>query len=116
MAKFLLAAFRGDLMCFAHVMLNAVDLRKAGHEVEIMLEGESTKIPKLFADDPKANFYPLWNQIVEGKYITAVCKACSQKMGGFEAAEKLGLPMNGDMSGHPPFSKWLAEGFQIITF
>ena len=71
MVKFLLAAFRGDLMCFAHVMLNAVDLRKAGHEVEIMLEGESTKIPKLFADDPKANFYPLWNQIVEGKYITA---------------------------------------------
>ena len=60
-------------MCFAHVMLNAVDLRKAGHEVEIMLEGESTKIPKLFADDPK-QIYPLWNRLSK-ENITAVCKA-----------------------------------------
>ena len=99
----------------AHVMLNAVDLRKADTKSKSCWR-RINQNPKTICDDPKANFYPLWNQIVEGKYITAVCKACSQKMGGFEAAEKLGLPMNGDMSGHPPFSKWLAEGFQIITF
>lgn len=114
--KFLLAAFRGDLMCFVHVMLNALDLKKEGHTVEILLEGESTKIPKLYLSDPKLDFYPLWNQILENKLITSVCRACSKKMDGYDAAVELKLPINGDMSGHPPLAKWISDGFEIITF
>lgn len=114
--KVLLAAFRGDLMCFAHVMLNAIEMKEKNYNVEIMLEGESTKIPLLYQENEKADFNPLWNKIVDMKLITAVCKACSKKMGGYDAAVALNLPIVGDMNGHPPFSKWMDEGFEIITF
>lgn len=114
--KILLTAFRGDLMCFVHVMLNALDLKKEGHTVEILLEGEATKIPMLYVQNPKLEFNPLWNQILENKLIAAVCRACSKKMGSYEAVEQLKLPINGDMSGHPPLSKWIEAGFEIITF
>ncbi len=114
--KFLLAAFRGDLMCFVHVMLNALDLKKQGYTVEILLEGESTKIPMMYLQNPKLDFFPLWTQILDNKLITAVCRACSKKMAAYDAAIELKLSINGEMSGHPPLSKWLSEGFEIITF
>ncbi len=103
-------------MCFVHVMLNALDLKKEGNTVEILLEGEATKIPMLYLQNPKLEFNPLWNQIIENKLITAVCKACSKKMGSYDAVVELNLPINGDMSGHPPLSKWTKEGFDIFTF
>lgn len=43
MKKTALFVFNGDPMCFIHVLLNALDVRKKGCEVKIVVEGSATK-------------------------------------------------------------------------
>ena len=35
-------AFKGNPICFVHVLLNAIDLQEKKDEVKIILEGEAT--------------------------------------------------------------------------
>lgn len=115
MEKTALFAFNGDPVCFIHVLLNALDLNKQGHQVAVVLEGASTGlIPDLASgNSPLAKLY---QQVKEQDLIHAVCKACAQKTGGLEAAKAEGLPLGEDMSGHPSMGAYLADGFRIITF
>ena len=46
MKKFVIFAFRGDPMCFIHVMLNALDMKSKGYNIKIVLEGEAVKLVK----------------------------------------------------------------------
>ena len=101
-------------MCFAHVLLNALDMDAKGHEVAVVLEGAACGlIPKLGEGGPFAAQYA---EVREKGLIKAVCKACAAKMGGLEAAEAQGLPINGDMSGHPPLEEYVTAGYHLITF
>ena len=79
MKKVALFAFNGDLTCFAHVLLNALDMKSQGFDVTIIIEGASTKlIPELAKEgNPMWNLY---NEVKKQGLISAVCKACSAKM------------------------------------
>ncbi|GAB4163609.1 MAG: DsrE family protein [Planctomycetota bacterium] len=114
MEKVLFYAFRGEASCFAHVMINALDLKAKGHEVEIVLEGEATRLLKELVD-PKKPFHSFYNSVIEQKLIAAVCKACANQMGSLKAAEEQGLPIVGDLYGHPSLKPWLDRGFKVIT-
>jgi hypothetical protein len=114
--KVALVAFRGEIMCFAHVLLNALDMRAKGLEVEVILEGESTALVKTFREQPDAPFRGKYEEVKAAGLITAVCRACAQKMGALEASEAEGLPIVGDMSGHPALATWVDQGYQVITF
>ena len=37
-------AFKGNPICFVHVLLNAIDLHAKEGEVKVILEGEATKL------------------------------------------------------------------------
>ena len=41
--KVVLVAFNGELMCFAHVLLNALDMNEKGYDVKVVIEGSATK-------------------------------------------------------------------------
>ncbi|HOO74594.1 MAG TPA: hypothetical protein PLS66_04820 [Tepiditoga sp.] len=110
MKKIIFFAFRGEPMCFGHVMLNALDMYEKGYDVKIVLEGEAVKIPKLF--EKKDN--KLYLKILEKKIFEGVCKACSQQMGVLDFNEKSGIPLLGDMNGHPSMEKYINEGYEII--
>ena len=115
MKKVVLFAFRGDLMCFAHVMLNALDMKEKGVDIKVVFEGESTKlIPELSKED--APMGGLYKKMKGQGLIDAVCKACSAKMGVLEAVEKEGLPIVDEMKGHPSMAKYIQDGYEIITF
>ena len=115
MKKIALLAYNGELTCFAHVMLYALDLDKKGYEVRVVIEGAATSLITQLAipDTPFANLY---SQLREKGLLTCICKACSQKMGTLEAAEEQGLNIVGDMQGHPSIEGFLSDGFQIISF
>ncbi|MHA1674756.1 MAG: DsrE family protein [Promethearchaeota archaeon] len=114
--RYCIFAFRGDLMCFSHVLLNALHMRSMDYDVKIVIEGEATKLIKTFHDDPKTPFYGLYKKVKESDMISAVCQACATKMGSFEAAEAERLPIVGDMNGHPSMTTYIEEGYKIITF
>jgi hypothetical protein len=113
--KIVLFAFRGDPMCFIHVLLNALDLHERGREGLIVIEGETVKlVPKM--SNPSHFLATHYHKVKSLGLITAVCKACSTKLGVSDAVEREGLPLTGDMSGHPSMGAFLEKGYRIITF
>ncbi|MBD3352986.1 MAG: cytoplasmic protein [Candidatus Lokiarchaeota archaeon] len=114
--KYALYAFNGDPMCVVHVWLNALDMREKGYEVKVIVEGSATKMIKEYHENEDAFFRNLYLKVKEKGLIAAVCKACSNKMGSLEAAKSEDLPIEGSMSGHPPMSKYIEEGYEIINF
>ena len=114
--KVVLVAFQGEIMCFAHVLLNGLDMYEKGYDVKIVIEGSSTKLIKNFYNDPNFPFRQQYLKIKEKKLIDAVCKACSTKMESIEEVELEGLPIKGEMSGHPSLASYIDDGYLIITF
>ena len=113
--KQILFAFRGDSLCFIHVLLNALDLDEHGYGGQIVIEGEAVKLVGEMSR-PEHSLNALYRQVREKGLIVAVCKACSAKMEATAAVEAEGLPLVGHISGHPSMAHYLAEGYRVITF
>lgn len=115
MQKTALYAFNGEMMCFVHVLLNALDLNAKGHEVALVIEGSATKLASELAQ-PDNPMHGLWTKARDAGLISAVCRACSQKMGVLQQIEDMGLPLGDDMQGHPGMARYLDNGYRVITF
>jgi hypothetical protein len=102
MKKIALFAFNGELMCFVHVLLNALDMKEQGFEVKIVIEGSATKLIPDFG--------------VEGNLLNGPYNKVRAEMGTAEDAKTMGLALLGDMWGHPSMAKYLKEGYEVITF
>lgn len=112
--KVVLFAFKGNPVCFTHVLLNALDLHERGLEGLIVIEGEAVKlVPEMSKQGHP--LFSLYQKVKALGLITAVCKTCSMSMGVTEAVEAEGLPLKGDMSGHPSMGDFLDQGYQVIT-
>lgn len=115
MKKFVLFVFNGDPLCFIHVLLNALNMKEKGHEPKIILEGASVKlIPELYKTESPLN--KLWKKALDQNLVEGVCKACANKLGTLEGAEKQGLALLDGMSGHPAMSDYRENDCEIITF
>ena len=111
MNKFAIFAFKGELMCFLHVLLNALDMHSKGMESKVVIEGEAVKLVREMEEGQN----PLYMKAREKGIIAGICKACSAKLGVLEYNQTVGLPMLDDMSGHPSMAAFIAQGYQIIT-
>ena len=111
MEKIAFFAFRGDPICFIHVMLNALDMHKANKDVKIILEGEAVKLIKAMRESENNLFAELEAQ----QLIDCVCKACSAKMGVLEYNTNSGIRLADEMGGHPAMTTYLKQGYSIIS-
>lgn len=109
--KFLFYAMKGEKMCFQHVLLNALALHQAKHQVQIVFEGESVRLPQVLEEENN----PLYRKAVEAGLIAGVCKACSVMLGVLEYNEKLPYPLLSEMNGHAGMEPFVREGFQVIS-
>ena len=128
MRKFALFAFNGDPMCFVHVLLNALDIKEKGHEVALVVEGSATSLVKLLSGSPGLEEFKeqnpkmydmiadLFRQVQEAGMISCVCQACSNMMGALEDAKQLSLPLCSELKGHPSMTRYIEEGYEIISF
>lgn len=108
-------AFKGDPVCFIHVLLNALDLDEDGIAVRIIMEGAATSlIPDLAISSNPMN--GLWEKVKSKGLVAGVCKACAMKMKALESATEQGLSVLDDMSGHPSMRSFMKDGYEIITF
>ena len=115
MEKVVFFAFRGDPMCFIHVLLNSLDLNEKGMDGRIILEGEAVKLVPEMAE--KSHFLnKLYTKVKELGLIVGACKACSHKLDVAEAIQKEDIELIGDMSGHPAMSEYIEQGYRILTF
>lgn len=115
MKKTALVAFNGELFCFVHVLLNALDLHEKGQEVTVVFEGAAVNLVAELekVDNP---FHALYLKARQQNLIRGVCRACSAKLGALEAVQTAGLPLLDDMSGHPSLAAIMAQGFTVLTF
>ena len=115
MKKFALFVFNGDPMCFIHVLLNAMDMKKEGNDVRIIMEGASVKLlPELFKSQHPLN--QLWEKVLEQQLVEGACRACASKLGTLKDAEIHNIKLIDGMAGHPSMFDFMEKGFEIITF
>ena len=115
MDKIALFAFNGEMTCFVHVLLNALDMAGRGDTVAVVVEGAATAlIPRLA--EPVNPLNDLYHQVKDAGLIDAVCRACAAKMKVTEAVQAQGLRFADEMSGHPSMARYREAGYTIITF
>ena len=107
-------AFKGNPICFVHVLLNAIDLHAKEGEVKIILEGEATKLVVELCK-PAHPLHGLYEKVKKLDLIDAVCRACALKMGVLAAAEAEGFRIADDMAGHAGMAPYIEQGYEIIT-
>ncbi|WPD24287.1 MAG: cytoplasmic protein [Candidatus Electrothrix scaldis] len=114
MKKTMIFAFQGNPLCFIHVLLNALNMAEQGMEGKIILEGESVKlVPEMAKSDHFLN--KMYIKAKEEEVIFGACRVCSSKLGVLEAVIAENIPLVGGMSGHPPMSEYIKQGYTIIT-
>jgi hypothetical protein len=113
--KTVLFAFRGDPMCFIHVLLNGIDLYERGQEGLIVIEGEAVNLVSEMSQ-PGHFLFTLYQKAKDLGLFHGACKACATKLKAAEAIEKAGIPLIGEMSGHPSMGEFLSKGYDVITF
>ncbi len=113
--KVALFAFNGDPMCFAHALLNALNMKKKGYDIKLVIEGSATKQVRelLDSDKPFANSY---QKVKTLGLIDCVCQACSNATGSLQSAKEQDLRICGDMSGHPSVSVYKDAGYDVLIF
>jgi hypothetical protein len=115
MKKIVLFVFNGDPMCFIHVLLNALDMKERGYEGKVVIEGAATKLlPELAKENHP--MHKLWEKVKASGLVDGVCKACSNKMGTFDAAKDQGLTFLDEMTGHPSMARYRDDGFEVVSF
>ena len=113
--KVALFPFNGEMTCFVHVLLNALDMADKGYEVGIAVEGAAVKlIPALAKED--APMHALYKKTKERGLFFGACKACSHMLGVLDAVQAEGFTLLADMSGHAGMAGYMDRGYTIITF
>ncbi len=111
MRKVAFFPFKGEKMCFMHILLNALDLHEKGISTKIIMEGEAVKLIKELEEEDNK----LYKKVKDLGLFDSICKACSAKMGVLEYNEKCGIPIKGNLQGHPAMYDYIKEGYEIIT-
>ncbi|MDC7226924.1 MAG: hypothetical protein PQJ61_09190 [Spirochaetales bacterium] len=113
MKKIAFFGFTGELMCFAHALFNADEMISRGWDVKVIIEGQSTKLIPVLESDQNP-FKAIWLKLKDAGVIS-VCRACANKMGTLNEAAELGLEIDADLLGHPSISKYIGNGYEIVT-
>ena len=86
-------------------------MHERGMEVKIIMEGEAVKLIREL-DSSGNNVYKKARGL---NLFDSVCKACSAKMGVLTYNERSGIPISGELSGHSSMTKYIENGYEIIT-
>jgi len=112
--KYLFLATDENKMQLYHLLLNAINFYEHGHEVSAVFECASPKLLIGIADGSIK--LPVFDKAMELGIINHACKACTAAFSATEAAQKLGVPLKGELSGHSDLLKFVQDGYTILTF
>ncbi len=110
MRKQLFVLFNYNKGIFTHILLNVLDLAEKGYQVGVIFESEACK----FITDFEDKGYDKFEQLKEKNLVYAVCEVCAKSMKALESAQRQGLPINGNLSGHPPLRNWIKLDYDVM--
>ena len=112
----LLSAGPDDASVATNAFNYALEFHDAGYEVQVFLDGQATKWPGAFADNPDQPFHHDWERIRELGLLAGACGYCANAFDATEACEDSGIELLSDEMSHAPAVARLAdEGYEILT-
>lgn len=117
--KLLFIVFTNDPCKRNHAFLHALDLKKHGHVIRMILEGEATRciaeqeefFVKLFSDARAEG-------ILDGACKTASggCATDAPERNTSALFREQGIALLDQMDGHASISSYVADGFEIVVY
>ncbi|WP_336325281.1 DsrE family protein [Halovenus sp. HT40] len=94
----------------------ALELAESGYEVELFLDGEATKWPAEFADQPDRPYSHDWQKIEERGLLAGACGYCANAFDVADACKNSGVDLLSDADEHAPaIAQLAAEDYEILT-
>jgi predicted peroxiredoxin len=94
----------------------AIEFADAGYEVQLFLDGEATKWPQEFAENPERPYHVEWDRIRERGLLAGACGYCANAFDAAEACENSGIDLLSDADEHAPaVAQLAAEDYAILT-
>jgi len=94
----------------------ALEFDDAGYDVQLFLDGEATKWPAAFEENPDRPFNHDWEQIQQRGLLAGACGYCANAFDVADACENSGIDLLSDKTEHAPAVAMLAEeGYQMLT-
>ncbi len=94
----------------------ALELDAAGYEVQLFLDGEGTKWPAEFGENPDRPFSTEWERIQERALLAGACGYCANAFDVADACEASGIELLSDADEHAPAIAQLAsQDYEILT-
>jgi hypothetical protein len=91
----------------------AKELQEHNDDVQIIFDGAGTEwIPVL--EDESHDVHPLYASVKDSIY--GVCQFCAKAFGVFKAVKKSGISLLDEYDQHPSLRRFIADGYQIVTF
>jgi hypothetical protein len=115
MNKTVLFAFNGEPATFAHVLLNAMEMKRQGWDAKVVVESEAVKLVSLLRN-PAKPFGDVYREAMLSRVIDGVCKTCANRHGVTPAVTEQNLKLLGEMSGHPSIARYRQEGYEVLVF
>ena len=113
--KVMVFAFDGELMAFAHALLNVLDMNERGLDAKLIIESEACDLVRTLQQTDKP-FADIFEKVKQAGLIEGVCGYCAEKLKILPIVQQQGLRLLDDMYGHPSIAKYIQAGYQIITF
>ncbi|WP_194286899.1 DsrE family protein [Halomicrobium sp. LC1Hm] len=94
----------------------ATELAAAGYEVELYLDGEATKWPATYAENPDHPFHDEWDRIVRSGILAGACGYCANAFDVADAYDDADAELLSDATDHAPEIAQLADdGYELLT-
>ena len=107
-------ATEDNKMQLMHLLLNANNFHEKGYDVAVVLECASPKL--LIGLEDSSIRLQIFDTALKNGIIDHACRACTANFKATESAEKLGVPLKGELSGHSDLLKFAQDGYSIISF
>ncbi len=120
--KLLFVVFTDEPCRLNHAFLYAIDLKKRGHEIQMVMEGPSTKhLTKLKEADSR--FTQLFREAKSLGLIHGVCAQASSgcasddpKRNMTDIVTKERVPLLSDLHGHAGIASLVGQGYEVVVF
>jgi len=110
--KMAIFARNGDPVAFAHMMLNAIDMKDHGYDVKVIIEGDATKLISLLRNHTKP-FADVYARFLRHGLVDCVCKACATRNSVVPAVIEQNLKLTEEPSGHPSMARYMEAGYEV---
>lgn len=119
--KLLFLVFADDACRQNHALRHALDLRRSGHEVKLVLEGQATRMLSQLGGGSATG-----GLLAQARAEGIVAGACARASAGCSSgdpardvaqlARAAGIALLSDLDGHAAIEPFVREGYEIVTF